>query len=408
MPDKYNPFRPDKIMPPGMFAGRLDEINYINGCLRQGRFGNPKHFMLIGERGIGKSSLILLTKFLAEGNIHLTDQKNDYKYLVISVALRREDSFLNIIARISRQLKKECDQRHDAFGNLVFKALEIVSRFEAAGVKYNHAPRAVEEEAFASLQDDIELALLKAGDTIDGVLILIDEADAPPAEAGLGLLCKLLTEELAKRQMDRVCIGLAGLPQLPQKVLESHESALRLFHIMTLRPLEPAERTMVLDIGLQEANRHNPIPTSISPDAASAIAEYSEGYPHFLQEFAYCAFEEDSDGTIDRSDFIQSLLSENGAFDQLGAKYFDRPYNTPSSDDYRRVLHAMSEVMDDWSSRAELIERTGLKGGTVDNALRALKKQDIIVQDEARAGQYRLPTRSFAAWINIRKRAEQE
>src|SRR5690606_33186144 len=124
--------------------------------------------------------------------------------------------------------------------------------------------------------------------------------------------------EMAKRQTDRICIGLAGLPPLPAKLAESHESSLRLFHVFNLKPLEEKERHLVVQMGLKDANDRNAIPTSIEQDALDAISAYSEGYPHFLQEFAYCAFEADTDGTIDRSDFLRSLFNENGAFDQLG------------------------------------------------------------------------------------------
>jgi hypothetical protein len=133
--------------------------------------------------------------------------------------------------------------------------------------------------------------------------------------------------------------------------------------------------------------------------------DFSEGYPHFLQEFAYCAFETDDDNEITHDDFMESLFEENGAFDQLGAKYFDKSYSTPASDDYRKVLDAMSDHDDSWVNRSTLISESGLKAATVDNALRALKLKDIIVQDDSRAGVYRLPTRSFAVWISLRKRA---
>jgi hypothetical protein len=69
--NKYNPFRPDKMMPPGMFHGRVDELEFIDHCLLQTKKGNPQHFLIEGERGIGKSSLLLCEQFVAEGLIPL-------------------------------------------------------------------------------------------------------------------------------------------------------------------------------------------------------------------------------------------------------------------------------------------------------------------------------------------------
>ena len=137
------------------------------------------------------------------------------------------------------------------------------------------------------------------------------------------------------------------------------------------------------------------------------IASLSEGYPHFLQEFSYWAFENDSDNIIDSKDVNESLFKENGVFDQLGSKYFYQYYSTPSSDDYRIVLDTMAIHSDRWVQRATIIEQSGLKGSTVDNAIRALKGNNIIIQNDLRLGQYRLPTKSFAVWIQVRRKAEQ-
>lgn len=59
MANKYNPFRPDKMAGPGMFAGRFEELGVIDHSLLQARNGNPQHFIVQGERGLGKSSLFL-------------------------------------------------------------------------------------------------------------------------------------------------------------------------------------------------------------------------------------------------------------------------------------------------------------------------------------------------------------
>jgi hypothetical protein len=64
---KFNPFRPNSIVAPGMFAGRYDEVTAIERGLHQTRNGNPKHFLIEGERGIGKSSLMLYVDYLSSG-----------------------------------------------------------------------------------------------------------------------------------------------------------------------------------------------------------------------------------------------------------------------------------------------------------------------------------------------------
>ncbi|MEQ8958269.1 MAG: hypothetical protein RLP02_10145, partial [Coleofasciculus sp. C2-GNP5-27] len=86
----------------------------------------------------------MFEQFCAEGKITIHDDEKPLNFIVLNISLRKDDSFLSIIGRISSALKRECDKRHDAFGNLVFSTLTVLSRFEAAGVKYHHAPKATE------------------------------------------------------------------------------------------------------------------------------------------------------------------------------------------------------------------------------------------------------------------------
>jgi Cdc6-like AAA superfamily ATPase len=404
MPDKYNPFQPNKMAGPGMFRGRLAELAIIDQCLVQTKHGNSQHFLIQGERGIGKSSILLVQKIGAAGRLETYTKGENVNFLVVSISLQEKDTFYSIIKKIASGLEREINSRK-AVKVLALSALSFISRFEAFGVRY-HAEKAAQQELelFDHLVSDIINITKALPDGLDGLLLLIDEADKPAANAGLGLICKTLTEALTREGCDRLCIGLAGLPDLLDKLRASHESSPRLFRTMELGPLTPREREQVLTIGLEDALQENGFAVSMTDDAKNLISNMSEGYPHFLQEFAYCAFEQDDDNVIDDEDVKQSLYQENGAFDQLGRKYFDRYYQAPQSDDYRKVLDTMSDHFDKWITRAQIIAESGLRPGIVDHALRFLKTKAVISQHENKVGQYRLPTRSFAIWIKATKR----
>jgi hypothetical protein len=224
----------------------------------------------------------------------------------------------------------------------------------------------------------------------------------------LGEFCKNFTERLSRKSCNNVVLGLAGLPTLLSKLRDSHESSPRLFTTMLLEPLLPQERIAVIERGIADANKKNAVQTAITESAKQLISDLSEGYPHFLQQFAFSAFQQDLDDTIDRIDVLNGAFEENGALSQLGAKYFTEMYHLKiASDDYRHVLNTMAVYSDQWVSRRHLIEQSGLPKSTVTNALNALKARNIIVSDDSRKGRgfYRLPTKSFAAWINAIKSA---
>lgn len=52
-----------------MFTGRTDEVGTIERSLFQAKCGNPQHFLIESERGIGKSSLLFVASGIASGQI---------------------------------------------------------------------------------------------------------------------------------------------------------------------------------------------------------------------------------------------------------------------------------------------------------------------------------------------------
>jgi hypothetical protein len=402
MANKYNPFRPDKAIPPGMFCGRIEELGFIDHCLLQTKGGNPQHFLIEGERGIGKSSLLLVEQWVASGTMDTMARHEKIDFIVVSISLQEQDDHFSVIRKIAAELRKQIHQRN-AFKKMAIAAWDFISRIEAGGIRYNRGNEAPDEsELLSYLQADLVAIASGLDGVADGILLLIDEADKPPSDSHLGLICKSLTEELSRRGCERVCIGLAGLPSLLGVLKGSHESSPRIFRTMELKPLTFYERRRVIDLALKEATEKNGFEVKINDEAANMIANLSEGYPHFLQEFGYYAFEEDEDNVITDSDVRNSLFKENGSFDQLGRKYFSEYYQAPSSDDYRKILDVMADHLDDPVSRAQIIAESKVK---VDNALRSFCGKNVILKHEIGQGQYRLPTKSFAVWIKARSAA---
>ena len=359
---------------------------------------NPQNFLIEGERGIGKSSLMLFVEHLARGKMASSDGRK-FNFLVISVELDTQANQVDILRTLAGALKAEMAER-TRLKSAVHTAWDFLSKWEILGVKYNrHSEQSLDPiEILSQLAKLLEE--VGGSDEIEGILVLLDEADKPSADANLGTLLKLLSERLTKRGCHNVCIGLAGLPELIPKLRDSHESSPRMFNVLTLEPLSSGEREDIIHAGLSEANEKNARQTNINDEALGMISTLSEGYPHFIQQFAYSAFEQDNDDLIEKQDVLDGAFKENGALYQLGHKYFSSAYfDKINSDDYRKVLQAMASHLDDWITRQKIIEISGLKVSTVGNALKALKERGIIIPNESKDGKYRLPTKSFAVWI---------
>lgn len=397
---RYNPFQPNKIVGSGMFVGRFDEMRRIDQCLYQTKHGNPQHFLIEGERGIGKSSLMLVAGGVASGRIEtMEDAPQRFRFLTIMVDMAGADTQLEIVRAIGRELKS-CISSEAPLKQKAAKTWEFLSKWEVLGVRYHREAPLDPDDARDELVNAIASVLDQAGD-YDGVAILIDEADAPPIEAAFGEFLKAFSERLERKGCSRVLLCLAGLPTTISKLRASHESSPRLFSVLNLKPLEVDERKKAIQRGLQESEERNGFLVTIEDDALELLSEISEGYPHFVQQFAYCAFDADTDNNITVDDVLKGAYEENGAIDQLGSKYFNEVYYSKiNSDDYRKVLDVMASHGDGWISRRTIIQESGVKESIVNNALAALKGRNIIYVDDGRQGYYRLPTKSFAAWIN--------
>jgi hypothetical protein len=392
---------PGKVVHPAMFAGRIPEIKEIERILNQTKHGNAEHFLIHGERGIGKSSLLFYADWVASGRMTAMDEQK-FHFLVVPVELEANHTYVEIIRKLANQLRRSIDQE-EKLRVMAGKAWNFLKRWEVMGVKYASGPGASvpETELLDEFLSHLEKVASDISDEWDGILIMIDEADKPASTANLGQLTKLVTERLSRRGTNSVCMGLAGLTHLGARLRESHESAPRIFRDLPLPPLAVGDRKSVVTRGLTRANEKNEQATTVTPEALERISDLSEGYPSFVQEFAYWAFEHDTDHVIDADDVREGSVAPRGALHQLGMKYFQSLYfEQIQSEHYRKVLHAMSEHGSNWVTKEQIRKATGMKESLLTNAVKTLLARNIVIPRPGLKGQYRLHSASFAVWIH--------
>lgn len=405
---KINPFNPNGPVSPGMFVGRLNELKKLESTLVQTGAGLPVNFMLTGERGIGKTSFLNYIKWVADGSIPLDDQK--FNFLVIETDIDQNTTQVGLVKKIELGLKRALGKTEKA--RTFFKnAWDFIQKIEAAG--YGLKDNVVHDETFLeefsySLADTVNRVTELTTNEFDlsakyqGVLLLIDEADKCAKELDLGTFVKLLLERLQRQKCQKFMIGLAGLPDLRNVLNDSHPSSLRIFEQVPLERLSDPDINQVIDIGLEKAKELNGIEINIEEDARKSLIGLSEGYPHFIQQFGYSAFEKDINNVISIDDVSNSAFGPRGALDLIGDRYYRNDfYNKIQKDNYRQVLRIMSDDLDGWVTKRKIKEKFKGKANTLDNAINALKTRHIIIADESERGRYRLQHKGFALWIKL-------
>lgn len=413
---KINPFKPNSPIKPGMFVGRLAEINAIERALIQTKHNQTQSFLLLGERGIGKTSLLNLVKHFAEGRIDTDFGKMNF--LVVEVDITADTTQYSLIKKIELALRRKLaksEKTRKIFGDI----WDFLKSVEGGGFKINQQENDKEllfENFSYSLADTINRITQDKGDfnlnsTFDGVLILIDEADNACNELDLGVFTKLIVERLQKEGTEKLLFGIAGLPKTKNILINSHPSSIRIFEELFLDRLTKEEMEDILNKVLLNAQELNLAPTTFEPEAKGQLLYFSEGFPHFIHQYGFCAFESSNGVLITKDNVLDGALSPNGALDRIGNKYYkDDFYNKIKVDSYRQVLIIMAENLDldVWITKKEIKKK--FKGGesTLNNAINALKKRGIIVSKEGTRGTYRLLDKGFAWWILVNQIREKQ
>jgi AAA ATPase domain len=248
MSPPFNPFKPHGMVNPGMFVGRFEEVLKITQALAQTMNDSPQHFLIHGERGIGKSSLLLYADALAKGDIQ-SPENETYNFISVKTDLEVGDTQEDLVRKIAQGLKAAMTGR-TLFKDMLKASWGFIRRIEAAGVKIRD-PQDVGPRA--SIDDVVQLLSTTSkdlGNQIEGIVVFIDEADRGAQSVGLGSFVKLLTERLTRADCHNICIGVAGLPEVLSMMTASHSSSLRLFNIMELEPLSLSEREQICcDVG---------------------------------------------------------------------------------------------------------------------------------------------------------------
>ena len=327
-----NPFAPGAGSQPPELVGRetvLEDAEVLFARIQKGRA--EKSMILTGLRGVGKTVLLNRMMDLAE--------EADCKPIFIEA--HEDKSLPELLAPHLRALLHKLDRMEGAKVQIRRGMAVLKSFIRSVKLTVDGLPVGLDIEPEAGTADsgDLELDLpdllevvaTAAKDRgVEGVL-LIDELQYFKEKELSALIMGM--HRMQQRQLPLVLLG-AGLPILPRLAGNSKSYAERLFQFPEIVALEPEDAAKAIKLPIQEEG------AAIEPEAVEAIVELTEGYPYFIQEWAYVSWNQAEGSPITKKhvDAARGL-----ALQRLDSNFFRVRFDRLANSE-KTFLFAMAEL----------------------------------------------------------------
>lgn len=361
-----NPFSPGAGSPPPELAGRdgiLEQARVLLGRVLAKR--PEKSLLLTGLRGVGKTVLLNEIERMAQ----------NAGYRTILVEAHEGKSLAVLLAPHLRRLLFDLDRIAGA-GDKVRRGMAVLKSFVGAirvtvgdidiGLDIEPEPGAADS---GDLEVDLPSLFMAVGEAAQergvAVAILIDEIQYFSSSELSALIMAM--HKMQQRQLPLVLIA-AGLPILPGLMGESKSYAERLFSFPDIGPLPEPDAIKALQDPVREAGE------AFEPAALDEIFRLTRGYPYFLQEWGYQAWNHAAASPIslevvqETSDLVSRRLDEN-----FFRVRFDRL--TPRE---KKYLRAMAELGPGPHRTGDVADKLGVKINTLGPVRAHLIKKGMV------------------------------
>ncbi len=344
-----NPFSPGAGSPPPELVGRapvLEQARILLGRILAGR--SEKSLLLTGLRGVGKTVLLNEIRRLASAA----------GYRTIEIEAHEDKRLGPLLAPSLRRLLYDLDRLAGA-GDKVRRGLAVLRGFiSAIKVTVGDVDIGLDIEPEKGVADsgDLEIDLPNllvavaeaAAERNSAVALLIDEVQYF-SQKELGALIMAM-HKVQQRQLPMVLVG-AGLPILPGLAGESKSYAERLFSFPPIGALAESDALKALQDPAQAAG------VSFAPEALAEIYRMTKGYPYFLQEWGYQAWNLATTSPIGLDVVAGATLTVIHRLDENFFRVrFDRL--TPAE---KKFLRAMAELGPDAHRTGDIAAELGVQ-----------------------------------------------
>lgn len=332
MNEASNPFAPGAGTRPPELAGRDEVLNSAKIAIQRVQAGrSAKSFIFIGLRGVGKTVLLNEVQRIAEslGCLTLHIEAYDGKSLpeLLVPGLKSLLLSLDRMAKATDATRRALRVLRSFVGSVKIKIGDV-----DLGLSVPAEAGAADS---GDLETDLTALFLAVGEAAASrtktVVITIDELQYL-SEADLGAMI-MAVHRVGQKALPLLLVG-AGLPQLVGQMGASKSYAERLFNFPKIGPLgDDDARAAIKEPAIKEG-------VDVTKPALDELIRVTEGYPYFLQEWGYHAWNIAKRSPINETDARAATAGATASLDDSFFRVrFDRL--TPREKDY---LRAMAEL----------------------------------------------------------------
>ncbi|HCX90056.1 MAG: hypothetical protein COW04_01295 [Deltaproteobacteria bacterium CG12_big_fil_rev_8_21_14_0_65_43_10] len=354
-----NPFTPGRTVDPQFFAGRGSEIDRFTMFLKSARDGNPMNLAVLGERGIGKSSLLRKCESLVKKE----------KCVVVRIDLDVSvDSIDSLVYQILTGIKRE-GGLHSKLFSLLEKTRSFFDEYQVSIGLLSSSLQATKKGVPSSLEarDELKRIWDNICQGIPAVIIMMDEAEQLERIEGSLQFLRNIFGRLSEEKCGYMLV-LSGKLTLFRQIKKIHSPLARFFNPITLKELTREESIEAIEKPLSDS------PYKMTPEVKKLIAEESEGHPYIIQLFGYylCenAVKSDINEKVYRACFPMIL-------DGLASQLFEDFYSSASTSE-QQVLQIIAQSKDRVITVSDVARKMGKKSNQITYIFNRLYEKDCL------------------------------
>ncbi len=391
---EYSPFTPGVPVPLDFFVGRAREIQqFLSAVKKSLDRSSVERLFIIGERGIGKSSICRVALTLAE---------RDLKILGLHVFLGGVDSLEEMVRRIFERLLRESVGKpwHEKVKRFLGDHIKQVDIFGLT-IEFSASKREL-AQAVSDFIPTMKNLLRQFGDEKKGILLVLDDLNGLAPSPQFANWFKSVVDELATSSAPMpLTFAFAGLPERRQQMIAAQPSLDRVFELIDIQRFHRSETEEFF------VKAFGKVGVTVEAEALDLLCRFSGGYPVFMHELGDAVFKIDNDNVVDRKDALAGVV--RGA-EIIGSKYVEpRILAALRSERYRGILKKIAqEPFEHRFTRKEAIQRlddSEIK--VLDNFLRRMETLGAIRKDKEHGpGSYEFTSELYYLFFWIQASSE--